>query len=67
MPAGARQLLDAVLGCDAVLIVTPEYNGFPTPLLINALDWMSRIAAAGTRPSGLAALGRLAQALTAAG
>jgi NAD(P)H-dependent FMN reductase len=53
VPAGALQLQDALLEADALLLVTPEYNGFPTPLLINAFDWLSRIPAAEARPSGL--------------
>lgn len=57
VPAGAQALLDAVLACEAMLIVAPEYNGFPTPLLINSLDWTSRVAAADGLPSGLAAMG----------
>lgn len=55
VPEGALKLLDAVIASDALLVVTPEYNGFPTPLVINAFDWLSRIAADGARPSGLAA------------
>jgi NAD(P)H-dependent FMN reductase len=55
VPEGATKLLDAIVAADAVLLVTPEYNGFPTPLVINAFDWLSRIAAQGARPSGLAA------------
>jgi chromate reductase len=35
-------------GAAALLIATPEYNGFPTPLVINAFDWLSRL------PDGLA-------------
>ena len=54
VPDGARRLRDAIAAADAVLIVTPEYNGFPTPLLINAFDWLSRLQAAGDVPSGLA-------------
>jgi hypothetical protein len=34
---------DAIATADAVLIATSEYNGFPTPLLINAFDWLSRL------------------------
>jgi chromate reductase len=45
VPAGARKLRDAIAAHDAVLLVTPEYNGFPTPLVINAFDWLSRLPA----------------------
>jgi NAD(P)H-dependent FMN reductase len=34
-----------------VLVVTPEYNGFPTPLVLNAFDWLSRLR---DEPTGLA-------------
>lgn len=54
-PDGARQLRDLFASHDALLYVTPEYNGFPTPLFINAFDWLSRVAAEGDKPSGLAA------------
>ena len=55
VPEGALKLLDAIVEADALLVVTPEYNGFPTPLVINAFDWLSRIGAQGVRTSGLAA------------
>lgn len=54
VPAGALALQEAIDGSDAVLVVTPEYNGFPTPLFINAFDWLSRVPAADGKPSGLA-------------
>lgn len=54
VPQGARALQDAIAASDAVLVVTPEYNGFPTPLLVNAFDWLSRLPADGARPTGLA-------------
>ena len=54
VPAAVRPLADALRAADAVLLVTPEYNGFPTPLLINAFDWLSRLGAEGDRPAGLA-------------
>lgn len=54
VPKGAYRLQQAIAGCDAVLVVTPEYNGFPTPLVINAFDWLSRISAAGSQAAGLA-------------
>ena len=36
VPAGAHELRSAIAASDGVLFVTPEYNGFPTPLVINA-------------------------------
>ena len=56
VPEGAGQLREAMAAADAVLVVTPEYNGFPTPLTVNAFDWLSRVQAAGGTPSGLATL-----------
>jgi NAD(P)H-dependent FMN reductase len=55
VPDGARHLRDALLGCDAVLLVTPEYNGLPPPLVVNSFDWLSRLAAEGAAPPGLGA------------
>lgn len=55
VPPAVLRLQQAILQCDALLLVTPEYNGFPTPLVINAFDWLSRITASGERPAGLAA------------
>lgn len=54
VPAPALQLQQAIQDSDAVLLVTPEYNGFPTPLVINAFDWLSRITATQEHPAGLA-------------
>ena len=54
MPDGARTLRDTIAAHDALVIVTPEYNGFPTPLFINAFDWLSRLQAEGDAKSGLA-------------
>jgi chromate reductase, NAD(P)H dehydrogenase (quinone) len=54
-PVGARVLRDAVVAADALLFITPEYNGFPTPLALNAFDWLSRVPAEAAAPSGLAA------------
>jgi NAD(P)H-dependent FMN reductase len=55
VPAQAGELIAAIAAADAVLLVTPEYNGFPPPLVINAFDWMSRARASGTLPAGLKA------------
>ena len=45
IPPAALQLRDALHAHDALLLVTPEYNAFPTPLVLNAFDWLSRIQA----------------------
>ena len=55
VPESVHRLRSAISRADAVLLVTPEYNGFPTPLVINAFDWMSRIQATASTPSGLVA------------
>ena len=39
---------------EALLVVTPEYNGSVTPLLKNTLDWCSRTNPADPQRSGLA-------------
>lgn len=54
VPAAARTFRDALIGSDALLLATPEYNGFPPPLVINAFDWLSRLNAEDGRPAGLA-------------
>lgn len=56
MPEGARTLRRLFAEHDALLLASPEYNGFPTPLLINALDWASRPVAEDGLPSGPAAM-----------
>lgn len=56
MPEGARQLRRLFAEHDALLLASPEYNGFPTPLLINAFDWATRPEAEGGLPSGIAAM-----------
>jgi NAD(P)H-dependent FMN reductase len=53
VPDGARQLRTALATHDAVLLVTPEYNGFPTPLVLNAFDWLSRLPAGDGVSSGV--------------
>lgn len=55
VPAATATLRSALLASDALVVVTPEYNGFPTPLFINAFDWLSRLPAADGQPSGLQA------------
>src|SRR5699024_1676412 len=46
-PAAAQALRDLVGDADAVLAVTPEYNGTMPAVLNNAIDWLSRPYSAG--------------------
>lgn len=55
LPPGALELRRLIASHDAVIVASPEYNGFPTPLLVNAFDWTSRVSAADGLPSGLVA------------
>jgi NAD(P)H-dependent FMN reductase len=41
-PAAATKLREAVADADAVLVVTPEYNGSIPAVVKNAIDWLSR-------------------------
>ncbi len=54
IPDGAHRFARAIADSNGLLIVTPEYNGFPTPLLLNAFDWLSRVTAQPGHPAGLA-------------
>lgn len=42
IPPAVQRLQDILANHQALLIVSPEYNGMPTPLLLNTLDWLSR-------------------------
>jgi len=42
LPASASTLRGAVAQADAILVVTPEYNGSIPAALKNAIDWLSR-------------------------
>jgi NAD(P)H-dependent FMN reductase len=57
VPAGAGRLVAEIAAHDALLVVSPEYNAFPPPLLINAIDWATRLpehkAALNGKPTAL--------------
>ena len=42
LPAGVAVLRETVGAADAVLLITPEYNGTIPAVLKNAIDWASR-------------------------
>lgn len=57
VPAGAQRLVRDLAAHDALLVVSPEYNAFPPPLLVNAIDWATRLpehkAAMNGKPTAL--------------
>ena len=61
LPEGCTALKKALVEHDALLIASPEYNGFFSPLLKNAIDWASRPQ--GSQPSPFT--GKLAGLLAA--
>jgi NAD(P)H-dependent FMN reductase len=66
VPKGAYDLRDLFAEHDGLLLATPEYNGFPTPLFLNAFDWLSRVQAADGKLSGLGATnGKILGAMSA--
>ncbi len=43
-PVAAVELHDLMRSAASVVFVSPEYNGGPTPVLKNAIDWVSRVS-----------------------
>lgn len=43
VPSAAVELHDLIKSAKSVVIVSPEYNGGPIPVLKNAIDWVSRV------------------------
>lgn len=60
VPEGAHALTRQLAEHDAFVVVSPEYNAFPPPLLINTIDWVSRL------PEGMKALNGKPTALLSA-
>ncbi len=63
LPESVARVRAVVADADAVLVITPEYNGSIPAVLKNAIDWLSRPYGAGAikeKPVGVvgAALGR---------
>lgn len=42
-PPAVAELHARFAAHDGILLITPEYNSFPSPLLLNTLDWLSRV------------------------
>lgn len=42
-PDTANELFKLIAEHDAMVIASPEYNGLPSPLLKNTIDWVTRI------------------------
>lgn len=59
VPAVAEELRAAITDADALIVVTPEYNGTLSSVMKNAIDWASRpygeACVSGTRAIVLAA------------
>lgn len=43
VPASIQKLATAIRDANKIIVVSPEYNGGPPPLLKNAVDWTSRL------------------------
>jgi NAD(P)H-dependent FMN reductase len=63
MPEAAQRLLRVFEAHDGLLLASPEYNGFFTPLIKNTFDWMTRAEPDGK--SGLRVFKRYPVALVA--
>jgi chromate reductase, NAD(P)H dehydrogenase (quinone) len=50
VPAPAVGLARQFAAHDAILLVSPEYNAGISPLMKNAIDWISRVREAGLKP-----------------
>lgn len=44
VPVNAKEIYGLIKNSDGIIFTSPEYNGLPTPLLINLISWVSRIS-----------------------
>lgn len=63
-PEAVVRLKNLMIEHQGLLIASPEYNGFPSPLLKNTLDWMSRQQSA-DEPPMFAYKGKIAAVMAA--
>jgi len=56
VPPEITRLLAQIEAHDGMLIASPEYNGSMTPLVVNTLDWVSRVFSPPAPKEGLAIL-----------
>ena len=42
LPGSVKAVKEILQDADGLIITCPEYNGFMTPLLLNAIDWCTR-------------------------
>lgn len=54
-PPGALKLRELFAAHDGLLLSSPEYNALPTPMFVNAFDWLSVMPAADGLPGGTGA------------
>lgn len=66
LPQTVRDFKELIASHDGMLVVTPEYNGSLTPLLVNMFAWASRAEADGSK-GGIMAGKRVALAAASPG
>jgi chromate reductase, NAD(P)H dehydrogenase (quinone) len=66
LPAAAADLQSLFAANQGLLLASPEYNGYFTPLLKNTLDWVSRPLADGSDRSGTMLFQRMVAGIASA-